>query len=294
MKKLLCLLLVFMLCGCSIDKRATTKTVDVSPYLYKISDNNNHYLYLLGTCHPGRDQIDKLDITTEKAIKDSQSIVLECSLDQNETAKYQNYLLENSLGELDLINYIPKLKENYPTLKKYRVNEFNAMAVSSLVTSDILDEVDGNNSTSIDAYLFNLTRSKKIPFEEMEGIEFQMQLFSQLSKESPHAILESLKDRQQLIKSTKLILDSYYNHDLDTLATIYSYQELPDNEYQQEYQNYQQLLIIDRNQTMQAKIIEYLNQNKVVFIGVGVGHVVGYLGLITSLSAAGYKVEKLG
>ena len=139
MKKLLCLLLVFMLCGCSIDKRATTKTVDVSPYLYKISDNNNHYLYLLGTCHPGRDQIDKLDITTEKAIKDSQSIVLECSLDQNETAKYQNYLLENSLGELDLINYIPKLKENYPTLKKYRVNEFNAMAVSSLVTSDILD-----------------------------------------------------------------------------------------------------------------------------------------------------------
>ena len=59
------------------------------------------------------------------------------------------------------------------------------MAVSSLVTSDILDEVDGNNSTSIDAYLFNLTRSKKIPFEEMEGIEFQMQLFSQLSKESP-------------------------------------------------------------------------------------------------------------
>ena len=48
-----------MLCGCSIDKRATTKTVDVSPYLYKISDNNNHYLYLLGTCHPGRDQIDK-------------------------------------------------------------------------------------------------------------------------------------------------------------------------------------------------------------------------------------------
>ena len=90
------------------------------------------------------------------------------------------------------------------------------------------------------------------------------------------------------------ILDSYYNHDLDTLATIYSYQELPDSEYQQEYQNYQQLLIIDRNQTMQAKIIEYLNQNKVVFIGVGVGHVVGDLGLITSLSAAGYKVEKLG
>ena len=58
-----------------------------------------------------------------------------------------------------------------------------------------------------------------------------------------------------------MILDSYYNHDLDTLATIYSYQELPDSEYQQEYQNYQQLLIIDRNQTMQAKIIEYLNQN---------------------------------
>ena len=74
-------------------KEQLLKTVDVSPYLYKISDNNNHYLYLLGTCHPGRDQIDKLDITTEKAIKDSQSIVLECSLDQNETAKYQNYLL---------------------------------------------------------------------------------------------------------------------------------------------------------------------------------------------------------
>ena len=77
------------------------------------------------------------------------------------------------------------------------------MAVSSLVTSDILDEVDGNNSTSIDAYLLISPEVKRFPFEEMEGIEFQMQLFSQLSKESPHAILESLKDRQQLIKKYK-------------------------------------------------------------------------------------------
>ena len=33
MKKLLCLLLVFMLCGCSIDKRATTKTPLMSVHI---------------------------------------------------------------------------------------------------------------------------------------------------------------------------------------------------------------------------------------------------------------------
>lgn len=294
MKKLFCLLLVFVLCGCNSSNNTTTKTVDVSPYLYKISDNNNHYLYLLGTCHPGRGQIDKLDSTTEKAIKDSESIALECSLDQKEMAKYQDYLLKNSLGELDLINYIPDLKEAYPSLKKYQVNAFNAMAVSSLVTADILEDVDGNNNASIDAYLFNLAKDKKIPFEEMEGIEFQMQLFAQLSKDSPHAILESIKDRQLLIKSTKMILDSYYNHDLDTLNEIYSYHEIPNNEYSQEYQNYQQLLITNRNQAMQAKIVNYLNQGKIVFIGVGIGHVTGDDGLVNSLTTAGYKVEKLG
>lgn len=293
-KLLLSLVLIITMCGCSNNKTITNKVIDVSPYLYKISDSEGHYLYLLGTCHPGRDQISTLDSVTEAAIKDSEKIILECSLDKKETAKYQDYLLENSLGELDLISYIPDLKELYPSLKKYRVNEFNAMAVSSLVTADILDEANGNNNTSIDSYLFELTKSKKIPFGEMEGIEFQMKLFSQLSKEAPHAILESLKYREQLINNTKLILDSYYNHDLDTLNTIYNYHEAPNNEYQQEYQIYQKLLITDRNQGMQTKIIDYLNQGNVVFIGVGVGHVAGDSGLVTTLTTAGYKVEKLG
>ena len=97
-----------------------------------------------------------------------------------------------------MINYIPKLKENYPTLKKYRVNEFNAMAVSSLVTSDILDEVDGNNSTSIDAYLFNLTRSKG-PFEEMEELNFRCNYFhNYLKNHLQFRIL--VRCGQQLIK----------------------------------------------------------------------------------------------
>lgn len=292
-KLLLCLLLIISMCGCT-NQKTTSKTIDVSPYLYKISDNNNNYLYLLGTCHPGRDPIKNLDQITENAIKDSESIVLECTMDQNEMTKYQYYLLENSLKDLGLSDNVAELKRNYPSLKKYRLDEFNAMAISSLITADILEDVDGDNNNSIDKYLYDLTKRQNIPFEEIEGIEFQMKLFAQLSKEAPHAILESTKDRHLLINNTKRILDSYYNHDLDILNTIYSEVPLPDSKYQEEYQRYQQLLINDRNQDMQAKIIDYLNQGKIVFIGVGVGHVVGNIGLIKTLQEAGLQVEALG
>lgn len=293
MKKLFFyLLIIITMCGCANNN--TAKTIDVSPYLYKVSDSSGNYIYLLGTCHPGRDEVGSLDKTTEAAIDDSDCIVLECSLDPNEMAKYQSYLLENSIDELGLNNQLEEVLDLYPSLKGKHLIQYNAMAINSLALNDTLDEMDGNANNSIDNYLYKLTTSKDIPFEEMEGIEFQMKLFSSLSKVASPLILESLKYRDARIESSKLILDSYYNHDIDTLAKIYNSQDPSSIDYSDQLNQYQDLLIIDRNTVMQEKIINYLNQGKKAFIGVGVGHVVGDVGLLDSLAKQGYTVEQLG
>lgn len=291
MKKiLLCFVLIFSMVGCSKEK---AQTIDVSPYLYKISDENNNYVYLLGTCHPGRDKIDKLDDITEAAIRDSDAIALECSLDQNEMKKYQHYLFENSIEDMGLTSYLSKIKKTYPSLSNYQLGQYNAMALSSLANADLMNDYGGKSENAIDMYLFNLTKEKNIPFKEVEGVEFQMKLFANLSKESPHAILESLDHRDEQIKSAKTILDSYYNHDVDTLYQFYSYKEAPNSQYKNEYDIYQKLLITDRNAFMQQKLIEYMNSGEIIFVGVGVGHVTGDNGLIVTLKDAGYKVECL-
>ena len=91
--KIIILVVLVMVSGCAIQKKEeNAKVIDTSMFLYKVSNQEGEYSYLFGTCHPGRYPIKSLDKVTEKALDESDSIYLECSLDQKELQKYSKYL----------------------------------------------------------------------------------------------------------------------------------------------------------------------------------------------------------
>lgn len=59
-------------------------------FLYQVTDNEGNYAYLFGTCHPGRDEIKSLDNITEKVLKESDSIYIECTFDTQKANKYKH------------------------------------------------------------------------------------------------------------------------------------------------------------------------------------------------------------
>lgn len=204
--KIIILVVLVMVSGCAIQKKEeNAKVIDTSMFLYKVSNQEGEYSYLFGTCHPGRYPIKSLDKVTEKALDESDSIYLECSLDQKELQKYSKYLSYYSIRQLGLEDLYEDVMKQYKSLEgKSDYVTYNAFAISSIAGSDleVLNKVNISKYNAIDNYIYDYAQKKK-NFKEVEGVEFQMKLFAKLSKSYSQEILTELKNKKEFINGSK-------------------------------------------------------------------------------------------
>ena len=294
--KIIILVVLVMVSGCAIQKKEeNAKVIDTSMFLYKVSNQEGEYSYLFGTCHPGRYPIKSLDKVTEKALDESDSIYLECSLDQKELQKYSKYLSYYSIRQLGLEDLYEDVMKQYKSLEgKSDYVTYNAFAISSIAGSDleVLNKVNISKYNAIDNYIYDYAQNKK-NFKEVEGVEFQMKLFAKLSKSYSQEILTELKNKKEFINGSKKIIDAYYSgntqyyEDEQNLILDY-FEHMQDTE---KVRNYLNVLYYNRNIHMKDTLINSINNGKHDFIGVGVRHLYGRKGIIQLLRDDGYLVE---
>ena len=294
--KIIILVVLVMVSGCTIQKKEeNARVIDTSMFLYKVSNQEGEYSYLFGTCHPGRYPIKSLDKVTEKALDESDSIYLECSLDQKELQKYSKYLSYYSIRQLGLEDLYEDVMKQYKSLEgKSDYVTYNAFAISSIAGSDleVLNKVNISKYNAIDNYIYDYAQKKK-NFKEVEGVEFQMKLFAKLSKSHSQEILTELKNKKEFINGSKKIIDAYYSgntqyyEDEQNLILDY-FEHMQDTE---KVRNYLNVLYYNRNIHMKDTLINSINNGKHDFIGVGCKHLYGKKGIIQLLRDDGYLVE---
>lgn len=294
--KIIILVVLVMVSGCAIQKKEeNAKVIDTSMFLYKVSNQEGEYSYLFGTCHPGRYPIKSLDKVTEKALDESDSIYLECSLDQKELQKYSKYLSYYSIRQLGLEDLYEDVMKQYKSLEgKSDYVTYNAFAISSIAGSnlEVLNKVNISKYNAIDNYIYDYAQKKK-NFKEVEGVEFQMKLFAKLSKSHSQEILTELKNKKEFINGSKKIIDAYYSgntqyyEDEQNLILDY-FEHMQDTE---KVRNYLNVLYYNRNIHMKDTLINSINNGKHDFIGVGCKHLYGKKGIIQLLRDDGYLVE---
>ena len=296
--KLIMVLVLVMVSGCTTqNKEENARVIDTSMFLYKVSNQKGNYSYLFGTCHPGRYPIKSLDKVTEKALDESDSIYLECSLDQKEMQKYSKYLSYNSIRQLGLEDLYEDVMKQYKSLEgKSGYVTYNACAISSIVNSDpeVLSKANISKFSAIDNYIYDYAQKKK-NFKEVEGVEFQMKLFADLSKNYSQEILTELKNKKEFIKGSKKIIDAYYNgntqyFDDEQNLILDQLEQMNDNE-KEKIENYLNILSYNRNIYMKDTLVNSIHNNKHDFIGVGCRHLYGRKGIIQLLKDDGYLVE---
>ena len=294
--KIIILVVLVMVSGCAIQKKEeNAKVIDTSMFLYKVSNQEGEYSYLFGTCHPGRYPIKSLDKVTEKALDESDSIYLECSLDQKELQKYSKYLSYYSIRQLGLEDLYEDVMKQYKSLEgKSDYVTYNAFAISSIAGSDleVLNKVNISKYNAIDNYIYDYAQKKK-KFKEVEGVELQMKLCAKLSKSHSQEILTELKNKKEFINGSKKIIDAYYSgntqyyEDEQNLILDY-FEHMQDTE---KVRNYLNVLYYNRNIHMKDTLINSINNGKHDFIGVGCKHLYGKKGIIQLLRDDGYLVE---
>ena len=296
--KLIMVLVLVMVSGCTTQKKEeNARVIDTSMFLYKVSNQEGKYSYLFGTCHPGRYPIKSLDKITEKVLDESDSIYLECSLDQKEMQKYSKYLSYNSIRQLGLEDLYEDVMKQYKSLEgKSGYVTYNAFAISSIVNSDpeVLKKVNISMYNAIDNYIYNYAQKKK-NFKEVESVEFQMKLFADLSKNYSQEMLLELKNKKEFIEGSKKIIDAYYSgntnyFDNEQNLILDQLDQMNDNE-KEKIENYLNTLSYNRNVHMKDTLVNSIHNNKHDFIGVDCRHLYGRKGIIQLLKDDGYLVE---
>ena len=298
--KLIIVLVLVMMSGCTTQKKEeNTRIIDTSMFLYKVSDQKGGYSYLFGTCHPGRYPIKSLDKVTEKALDESDSIYLECDMKPSprETEEITKYNTYNSIRDLGLEDKYENLMKQYKSLKgKPGYAFYNVFVISSLVISDpeVLNKANISKFNAIDNYIYDYAQKKK-NFKEVEGIEFQMKLLTELSGDYSETILDNLANKEMVIKSAKEDLDAYYSGNTQYYEDgqnllINQFKQLNDND-KEKYEKYWNILLYNRNIHMKDTLINSINNGKHDFMGIGCKHIYGKKGIIQLLKDDGYLVE---
>ena len=296
--KLIMVLVLVMVSGCTTQKKEeNARVIDTSIFLYKVSNQKGEYSYLFGTCHPGRYPIKSLDKVTEKVLGKSDSIYLECSLDQKEMQKYSKYLSYNSIRQLGLEDLYEDVMKQYKSLEgKSGYVTYNACAISSIVNSDpeVLSKANISKFSAIDNYIYDYAQKKK-NFKEVEGIEFQMKLITELSWDYSETILDNLANKKMVISSAKKDLDAYYSgntqyYEDEQNLLLEQLEQLNDKD-KEKYEKYWNVLAYNRNIHMKDTLVNSINNGKHDFIGVGCKHLYGKKGIIQLLKDDGYLVE---
>lgn len=263
---------------------------------YEINSSSTT-VYILGSVHFGNERIYPLQDEIEKAFENSDFLVVEADiLSLSSLIKVQKAInLKGMYPEGDSIkNHISP--ETYKLLEEYyspqvlkTIERYKPWVFAFLIAPS---DIDLDPKFGIDFYFLNKAKVLKKQIIELEGVDYQLDLFTEIPEDLMEkflklSLLEVVKDeyKQKLID----LIDAYIDGDEEKIwnIAVKDYAENP------EYRYFYEKLFLERNIKMVEKIEEFLKDNKRYFIIVGTGHLVGEDSVIEILKRGGFEVRRV-
>ena len=139
----------------------------------------------------------------------------------------------------------------------------------------------------LDQHFYDRAIADKKPVIGLETVEFQINLFDNLSETDPNDFVnQALADLALIEEQLEKITVAWQIGDIDTLDALTS-------ESLKEFPEIQQKFIFDRNAHWAKELSALLQQSKTHMVVVGAAHLPGKDGLLELLKAQGFKLEQL-
>ncbi|MEJ6474922.1 TraB/GumN family protein [Pseudoalteromonas piscicida] len=264
--------------------------------LWKI-EKDNRTSYLFGTVHVGDKQMSGLPEKVKNAIANSDKVMVEVNVDALSPFEIQQrsmpfMLLKNNQTLKDQLSpkVYQKLQDYFAT-KQIDITLFERYAPWAVMVTMLqleYQKLGFSETNGIDKQVIAYANEKKIPIGEFETLEYQLEMFSQLSIHSDAMLEETFAQMSDLDTYFLDLVSAWRTGDLDKLAHYYNV-SFDDDQYGKLAE---QLMIIERNSNWVAKLQTQLPKES-LFIAVGALHLVEQYGLITQLKKHGYTVTKL-
>lgn len=284
-------------------------------------ENDGKTIYFLGSIHLANSDVYPINAELMEAFTESDALIVEANIFNKqegmdyflEKAMYQDgTTLKDNISEetyekvaMVLESYgIPEEQYNY--FKPWYIA--NNLSVLSSTNSNDIEEGQEAANLGVDMYFLTKATLMQKPILELEGIEYQADLFDSLSEEVQEEYLitaldsilepesekveeaEELLDTGEIIDDAELLnlwLNQWKEGDIEGFAS--SYNEV----YSITEDEFSSMLFGERDKNMTEQIIELLELENdfTVFVVVGSGHLVLPDTIIDQLLEHGYDVK---
>jgi Uncharacterized protein conserved in bacteria len=269
------------------------------PLLWKVEDQRSQVrLYLFGSLHYGDKKFYPLPDTVLNAYQASDALAVELDIDALKAEqihitlqRYGYYSDGKNLPAAAGVQLWQKIKDISSSLgiDAQQLTPFQPWLAAMQLTSLQLARSNYQPSLGVDKYFLSAARGKK-NILELETLDEQMQLFSQLSESEQLEFLQiTLKEHGTTEDSLNTLAEAWYRGDEKTLdeAVFSAFHERPLGK------KLYQMIFVERNKQMVQTVEKYLKNIQQIFLVVGIGHMLGDDGLIALLEEKGYTVTRI-
>ena len=303
MKKRIALLLAALLLALPL---LTLAEAGSQPLLYRVTDEDGHTVYLLGTIHIGREDMYPLSDAVEQAYAEAEILAVEADI-----LAYSQNLIKITRLSLALMygpgddasrhmsqeGYALALEKiDYPEILLKRMRLAGWM---SLAEEQIYSLAGLSSDWGVDMHLLRRAHADGKRIDELEGMEEQMDvLLSMPDSIAEMQIVSSLKNMAATAASYNLLLSAWQTGNEALFRILLqsgdmALDQLPED-IRADYQQYTDALYGNRDAGFEEQAIRYLAEGKTVLFAVGAAHVVGDGALADRLMKDGYTVEEIG
>jgi uncharacterized protein YbaP (TraB family) len=268
---------------------------EAKSFLWKIT-RGGRTSYLMGSIHMGKKSFYPLAPAIRRAFKKSNVLVMEARPDRLlgpmvSMFRHGIYLPPDSLKKHVSAKTYKKVLARAKTLglPAMAIDRFRPWMLAMTLIALDMQKLGYDPNLGVEMVLMSKAGKRKI--DVLEGMEFQMKLFSGFSDSLQELfLLYSLEQGKQAGKMMKKMVRAWKRGDTRTLARIMSKYSKPDPRYKV----IEKKLIDDRNVSMAKTIHKMLSKSSDVhFFVVGAGHLVGKTSMVKQLHKLGYLLKQL-
>ena len=288
-----------------------TKTHSDGPAIWEATDpETGNSIYLLGSIHVADDSIYPMNKTIMNAYKSCEALAVEVDLvsyvdDLDAQVAQFDYMFYadggNIYDEIDA-ELVDKAKEIIQNSGEELGGEFQDDMYQifrphswvSLLDNIAADKAGLNADKGVDMYFLHKAKEDKKEIIEIESMDSQMELLAGSPVEIQTLLLENAIDVDSSAQSLTELYNKWKSGDIEALL---------DEEYDEEdeldestaalMEEYNQNMVVDRNNHMSRVAEDFLLEGKKVFYVVGAMHMIDDTGIVQQLTDMGFDVKRI-
>lgn len=282
---------------------------EVNPPLWKVTDpQTNNELYLMGTIHVLPENFTEFPDYIMDIYENSDGIAVEYDISQIQEdiralIKYQQMFLYDdgsTIQEHISDETYQKTKSYFESLNLYteELDQFSASYWYSQISSIVLLRLENLSVTGVDSTFIEMAKNDEKDIVNIETLDIQVSAVDAYSDELVDFLMSETIDEidniDEYAQSFGEMYNCWANGNVDEILEEEYTQadELPE-ELKDDYEDYMNTMLYNRNKGMADKASQFLNEGKNYLFMVGSLHYAGEKGVDDLLAEMGYTVEKL-